>query len=113
MAAPDDRREFPRGSIDLTTVGGVTFALATSEPGMKWSTHVQPIAGTKSCEVPHTLYQISGVMRVRLDDGAEMDIMPGDVAHVPAGHDAWVVGDEPSVAINVTPEMAEKFAKPE
>jgi len=33
-------------------------------------------------------------------DGTEMDLLPGDVATVPAGHDAWVVGDEPCVFLD-------------
>jgi len=79
--------------------------------GWKWSEHVKPIAGIEWCEVPHTLYEISGTTHVKMNDGSEIDIMPGDVAHVPSGHDAWVVGNEPAVAINVTQEMANKFAK--
>jgi class 3 adenylate cyclase len=34
-----------------------------------------------------------------MDDGTEMDIDGGDVHEIPPGHDAWVVGDEPYVAI--------------
>ncbi len=108
---PDDKRTFPHGSVAFSSVGGVTFALAISEPGWKWSEHVKPKAGTEWCEVPHTLYEVSGTMHVKMNDGSELDILPGDVAHVPAGHDAWVIGDEPAVAINVTQEMADKFAK--
>lgn len=32
-----------------------------------------------------------------MDDGSEAEIGPGDVFVIPAGHDAWVVGDEPYV----------------
>jgi hypothetical protein len=32
-------------------------------------------------------------------DGTEFDIAAGDVASVPPGHDAWVVGDEPVTGI--------------
>jgi len=35
---------------------------------------------------------------VRMDDGTERDIKAGDVALIPRGHDAWVVGNEPVVA---------------
>ena len=108
---PDDKRTFSNGSVAFSSIGGVAFALAVSEPGWKWSEHIKPTAGTDWCEVPHTLYEISGTMHVKMNDGSEIDIMPGDVAHVPSGHDAWVVGDEPAVAINVTQEMADKFAK--
>ena len=32
---------------------------------------------------------------------SEMDFEPGDVSLLPPGHDAWVVGDEPFVAIDI------------
>jgi len=37
---------------------------------------------------------------VRMDDGTELDCQAGDVSLLPAGHDAWVVGDEPAVVID-------------
>lgn len=35
-----------------------------------------------------------------MDDGKEMEFAPGDFAIIPAGHDAWVVGNEPCVVID-------------
>jgi hypothetical protein len=37
-----------------------------------------------------------------MDDGTEAEFGPGDVSHLPPGHDAWVVGNEPVVVIDVT-----------
>jgi quercetin dioxygenase-like cupin family protein len=45
---------------------------------------------------------ISGRMRVKMDDGSEEEFGPGDVNHIPPGHNAWVVGNEPVVAIDFT-----------
>ena len=108
--SPDETRSFPKGKIDLATVGPIKFGRATLEPGWKWSAHVKPVAQTKSCEAPHTQYHISGRLRVRMDDGTEVEYGPGDVGHIPPGHDAWVVGNEPAVMIDVT-GMAD-YAKP-
>ncbi|HEV2236312.1 MAG TPA: hypothetical protein VGR57_06580 [Ktedonobacterales bacterium] len=30
-------------------------------------------------------------------DGTQKQLNPGDLSVIPAGHDAWVVGDEPFV----------------
>lgn len=97
---PDEVREFPKGRLELVKIGGATVGRAVFEPGWKWSTSVQPIAKTKSCEAPHFQYQSSGVMRVRMDDGSEFDSRAGDVSLLPSGHDAWVIGDEPVVVVD-------------
>jgi len=102
LSSPEETRRFPKGKVELVTVGGVTFGRATFEPGWKWSDHVQPIAKTKSCEAPHTQFHLSGRLRVRMDNGTEVEFGPGDVGVVPPGHDAWVVGNEPVVIIDVT-----------
>ena len=45
---------------------------------------------------------ISGHIKVVMDDGSEEQFGPGDTAVIPSGHNAWVVGDEPVVAIDFT-----------
>jgi hypothetical protein len=97
---PDEIREFPKGRLELITIGGATVGRAVFEPGWKWSTSVQPLVNTKSCEAPHFQYHVSGVLRILMDDGAEFDCRPGEVSLLPSGHDAWVVGNEPAVVID-------------
>ena len=97
---PDEVREFPNGRLELVKIGGVVVGRATLEPGWRWSESVQPIAKTDSCEAPHFQYQLSGVIRIRMDDGTEFDCHPGDVSLLAPGHDAWVVGDEPVVVVD-------------
>ena len=102
FSKPDETRSFDKGQLELITLGGVTFGRATFHPGWRWKTSVQPIAKTKSCEPPHLSYQISGRLRVVMDDGSAQEFGPGDLALIPPGHDAWVVGDEPAVFIDVS-----------
>jgi hypothetical protein len=97
---PDEVREFPRGRVELVTIGGATIGRAIFEPGWRWANSVQPIAKTKSCEAPHFQYHVSGVLRVKMDDGTELDCKAGDVSLLPSGHDAWVVGNEPAVVVD-------------
>jgi hypothetical protein len=35
-----------------------------------------------------------------MNDGMEAEFGPGDVGEIPEGHDAWVIGDEPVVAVD-------------
>jgi ketosteroid isomerase-like protein len=90
--------------------GGVSIMRGTFEPGWRWSVDVAPIAGTASCQTRHLGYVISGRVRVKMDDGTEAEVGPGDVFDLPAGHDAWVVGDEPCVMLDTSPD-ATRYAK--
>ena len=100
FATPSETRTFPNGRVDLLRIGGAEIGRLTLEPGWRWSTDVRPIAGTDLCEAPHFQYHVSGVLRVKMDDGTEFDCKAGDVSLLPSGHDAWVVGDEPAVVVD-------------
>ena len=39
-------------------------------------------------------------MHILMKDGTEFDLGPGDVAALPSGHDAWVIGSEPVVLVD-------------
>lgn len=93
---PDERRSFvAHGYADVLRFdGGGAVGMAVFEPGWVWSKDVQPLAGTQSCQVSHFCYIISGRMMLLMDDGTRGEIGPGDVALIPPGHDAWVIGDE-------------------
>ncbi len=96
----EEVRTFPKGKVELLTIGNATIGRATLEPGWRWSTSVQPIAKTRSCEAPHFQYHLAGTLKVVMDDGMEILCRPGDVSLLPSGHDAWVVGDEPVVLVD-------------
>ncbi len=105
---PDEVREFPRGHLELVKIGGVIVGRARLEPGWRWSESVKPIVKTDSCEAAHFQYFLSGVLRVRMDDGTEFECRAGDVCLIPPGHDAWVVGNEPVEAVDF--QGMEKYA---
>lgn len=101
LGEPDEVRTFDKGRLEIASLPGMTLGRAILEPGWRWSEHVRPIVGGDSCQVAHAAYVVSGRMHVRMDDGTELDLGPGDAHVVSAGHDAWVVGDEPLVAIDI------------
>jgi uncharacterized cupin superfamily protein len=100
FSKPDEVRSFDKGKVELVNLGDSVVGRATFEPGWRWSTCVKPVANTNSCEAAHFAYQVSGIMRIRMDDGTEMELKPGDVNVIPSGHDAWVVGNEPVVTVD-------------
>jgi uncharacterized cupin superfamily protein len=99
--SPDETRAFEgKGQAKMVELAGHTVGYGTFEPGWKWSENVKPIAGTDSCQVAHFGYVLSGSMRVRMDDGQEIEVNPGDVVAIPPGHDAEVTGSEACVMVD-------------
>jgi quercetin dioxygenase-like cupin family protein len=107
--SPDEVRTFEKGKLELLNIGGGVVGRLTLEPGWRWSKHVKPMAKTDWCEAPHFQYHASGRIHIVMSDGTEFEAGPGDVTALPAGHDAWVVGNEPVVLIDWS--GASKYAK--
>ena len=70
-------------------------------PGWKWSKHAGKITGKKS-EI-HIGYILSGEMIVKSKNGKEIKVGAGEAFEVGPGHDAWVAGDVPCIALDFTP----------
>jgi hypothetical protein len=70
----------------------------TLQPGWRWSECIKPVAGTESCQTRHVGAAVSGQVRARHEDGAEVQIGPGEAFVTEPAHDAWVIGSEPFVA---------------
>jgi quercetin dioxygenase-like cupin family protein len=89
--------------VETIQLAGTTANRVTFRPGFRWTEHARPIAGTELCEVRHTGYVVSGRSGIRLADGTERELSAGDVFDIPPGHDMWVIGDEPYVAVDFAP----------
>src|SRR6266496_668078 len=99
------------GHATLGSAGGMTLMRGRFEPGWRWSNDIKPMAGTDSCQTRHLGYLLSGTMQVRMDDGTEQTIRAGDMFDLPAGHDAWVMGDEACDVLDFSPD-ATRYARP-
>ena len=71
------------------------------QPGWRWSLHAGPQASGLSAA--HLSYVVSGRMAIRDAGGREATAGPGEAFEVGPGHDAWVVGDDPCVALDFEP----------
>ena len=100
--SPDEVGTFEKGKVEIVNLGNVIMGKATLGPGWSWGTCVKPLVKTDSCQTSHTSVIISGRMKVRMDDGTEIEGGPGDTAVIPPGHDAWVVGEKPCISIDFT-----------
>jgi hypothetical protein len=53
------------------------------------------------CSQRHLGYLVSGRMRFRIEDDTEVEAAAGDVYLIPPARDAWVVDDQPCVALDL------------
>ena len=106
---PDEVRTPDRTRVQVVRLSGQTAARLTFQPGWRWSTSIKPVVGTESCQARHVGAIVSGRLHVVHGDGTEGDAGPGDAYIIEPGHDAWVVGDEPVVALEF--ESAETYAR--
>ncbi len=110
FGAPDERRTPDKTEVEVVDLGSVKAARMTLQPGWRWSECIKPMVGTESCQVHHVGTVAAGQLRVEHEDGSTVEIGPGDAYVIEAGHDAWVMGDEAVVIVDVS-GMAE-YAKP-
>jgi class 3 adenylate cyclase len=95
IGEPDEVRTFPNGRLEIFVLDDVIIGRTLWDPGWHWATDIKPIAGTASCQYHHLGVCVSGRLGIRMDDGTTFEIGPNTVFDIPAGHDGWVIGDEP------------------
>ena len=110
-----DHHEVGGLSIDIVRVGSGRLKRTVYPPGWRWSTHMRPVSGTDHCMHTHIGFLARGRLQGVYDDGCEYDLEAPAFAVVEAGHDTWVVGDEPAVFIQFDSEegTARRFGVPE
>ncbi|MEX0874291.1 MAG: cupin domain-containing protein [Actinomycetota bacterium] len=102
---PDEVRKIRDGRVEVIDLDGFGCVKVRYEPGYRWSESLSESAGTDTCQFTHQGYVLGGRLRVRMEDGSEAEVGPGDVFVVPPGHDGWVVGDEPFEALDFSDQM--------
>ena len=103
---PDNVREVPFGRLETYDLGEIRIGRSILQPGWRWSESIQPISRTELCEYHHIGVCLSGRMRVRTREGAELSVEAGQFYEIPAGHEAWVDGDEPYINLEWQPSVA-------
>lgn len=106
---PDELRTPDKTRVEVVRLTDYTLGRFIFQPGWRWSECVKPVVKTDKCQAAHVGYAVSGSIAVQMNDGSETTIKPGMSYTIPPGHDAWVVGNEPFVGIEVM--SAETYAK--
>ena len=86
---------------ELVQVGSIAVGRAFLEPGWRWTTSIGPVTGDALCQVHHVSLVVSGRMAFQMNDGEASEFGPNAVVDVPPGHDAWVVGGETVVLVDL------------
>jgi quercetin dioxygenase-like cupin family protein len=107
--SPDELRQPDKTRVEIVRLEGFTIGRFIFQPGWRWSECIKPVVHTESCQLSHAGHAVSGSLTVRLNDGTQRTISPGDSYTIPPGHDAWVDGKEPFVGIEIV--SAEIYAK--
>lgn len=101
MDQPDEAKTPPHSRVETVRMQGKTFTRYTFLPGFHWKDDLGPLFKSDHCPGTHFMYQVSGRLRVRMKDGTEAILGPGEAQVIPPGHDVWVLGDEPFVGITI------------
>ena len=106
LANSKESRSFLDGSSRSTAqLQSAVLGLGTYLPGWKWLLHAGAQTG-KSSE-NHVGYIVSGRVVVQDSSGHEREVGLGEAFEVGPGHDAWVIGDEPCVALDFAAKHAD------
>lgn len=95
LNTPDDHITKGGVEIDIVRLGEMTVKRATYQPGWRFSTHM----GAPRCYDTHVGYVLSGAITAELENGEQIEVKAGSAVVIPAGHDAWVVGNEPCTIV--------------
>jgi hypothetical protein len=99
-----DHREVGGVQVDIVKAGSVRVGRFVYPPGFRWSTHMKPVVGSDLCRHAHLGFLARGRIQGVYGDGCKFEFVAPAVVVLPAGHDAWVVGDEAAVLVHFDAE---------
>jgi hypothetical protein len=100
--------------VDGAPAGGARVKRVIYPAGYRWSTDLKPVVGTSLCLHAHVGFLARGHMQGEYADGCRFDVEAPAVVAIEPGHDAWVVGPDEAVLIEVDfdKETAGRFDLP-
>ncbi|HUD08238.1 MAG TPA: cupin domain-containing protein [Candidatus Saccharimonadales bacterium] len=92
-------RHFKDGSTrNVADLPSVYIGKGIYKPGWRWSLHAGP--QTNKVSQKHIGYVLTGKMHIQDNNGKKLTAGAGDSFEVGTNHDAWVIGNEPCVALD-------------
>jgi len=87
--------------IDVVRTGAARVKRSIYPAGLRWSEHLRPLVGTDRCRHAHVGFLAHGSLHFAYADGCVVELTAPSVVNIAPEHDAWVVGDEPAVLIEI------------
>lgn len=109
-----ERRDVDGVQIDLTKAGRGRIRRVIYPAGFRWSKDMKARVGTNLCMHTHVGFIVAGAIEIEYGDGCRVRFQAPQAVVIEAGHDGWVVGDQPAVMIEVDfeSETANRFGLP-
>jgi hypothetical protein len=100
--------------VDVVRAGNGRIKRSIYPPGFRWSKDLGPETGAEHCRFAHVGFLARGAVAGEYADGCTFEFAAPAAVVIEPGHDAWVVGDEPAVLIEVDfeRETAARFGLP-
>ena len=87
--------------IDVVPAGAGHIKRIIYPPGHRLTRAIKPLVGTEFCQHNHVGFLASGELTFEFPDGCVQAYVAPVAVAVEPGHDAYVVGDEPAVLIQI------------
>ena len=100
LDSPDRTQPWPKGPINIVQVGSWTIGRAVFQPGLEFQGMRDAHGEDPELSAIARPLRRVGSDGIRMDDGTELEVGPGDAVAIDPGHDAWTVGDEAFVAVD-------------
>jgi hypothetical protein len=110
-----ERMEVAGCVVDVVRAGEGRVKRSVYPPGFRWSKDMGPEVGSDRCRYAHVGFLARGGVAGEYVDGCTFEFRAPAAVVIEPGHDAWVVGDEPAVLIEVDfeRETTSRFGLPD
>jgi hypothetical protein len=106
----EETRTFDKGKVDIVGVGELSVGRAVFEPGWRWSEYVKPLPAPIRARLRTPATSSRAGWRCGWTTATRSSTGRVTPFYMPPGHDAWIIGDEQCVMLDVTGMT--NYAKP-
>jgi hypothetical protein len=96
-----ERLEVGGCTVDIVRAGEGRVKRSIYPVGFRWSKHMASETGAERCRFAHIGFLARGHVAGEYADGCTFEFSAPAAVVIEPGHDAWVVGEEPAVLIEV------------